>query len=52
MGVDQGGYLTDQATNEKMVETVVDAAIAEGIYVIIDWHADEKHQAEAVAFFE
>nr|ACP20205.1 beta-1,4-endoglucanase [Ditylenchus destructor] len=52
MGVDQGGYLTDQATNEKMVETVVDAAIAGGIYVIIDWHADEKHQAEAVAFFD
>ncbi|KAI1729764.1 cellulase (glycosyl hydrolase family 5) domain-containing protein [Ditylenchus destructor] len=52
MGVDQGGYLTDKAKNEKLVETVVDAAIAAGIYVIIDWHADEKHQAEAVEFFD
>ncbi|KAI1729763.1 cellulase (glycosyl hydrolase family 5) domain-containing protein [Ditylenchus destructor] len=52
MGVDQGGYLNDSATQENLVETVVNAAIAQGIYVIIDWHADENYQAEAVAFFD
>ncbi|KAI1729762.1 cellulase (glycosyl hydrolase family 5) domain-containing protein [Ditylenchus destructor] len=53
MGVDQGGYLTDPVTQEMLVETVVDAAIALGIYVLIDWHAsDKKYQAEAMAFFD
>lgn len=54
MGVDaNGGYLEDQAGNRAKVETVVDAAIAEGIYVIIDWHSHhaEDHPEAAVEFF-
>ncbi len=53
MGVDaKGGYLDDPA-NAARAETVIDAAIADGIYVIIDWHSHhaEQHTDAAVAFF-
>jgi endoglucanase len=33
------------------MQAVVDAAIEKGIYVIIDWHAHDLHQSEAVEFF-
>ena len=53
MGVEEGGYLTDPDIERARVETVVDAAIEEGIYVIIDWHDHDahNHQTQAVAFF-
>jgi endoglucanase len=53
MGVDASpGYLTGDMTNQKnLVKAVVDASIAAGVYVIIDWHCEAFHQTEAVAFF-
>ncbi len=53
MGVESGGYLTQPDTEKAKVKTVVDAAIAQGIYVIIDWHDHnaEKHPQQAIGFF-
>nr|VDC58062.1 Pv-eng-5 [Pratylenchus vulnus] len=51
MGVEDGGYLTDPSGQLAMVETVVEAAISLGIYVIVDWHVSATYQSQAVAFF-
>jgi len=54
MGVDEfGGFLSDAEGNQNRVETIVDAAIDNGMYVIIDWHSHhaEDFQADAVSFF-
>ena len=55
MGVeDPGGYLDNNVSNKNRVITIVDAAIDEGLYVIIDWHSHhaEDNTNEAVSFFE
>lgn len=52
MGVEpDGGYLQDSLRSMNLVKTVVDAAIKEGIYVIIDWHCHNIKLPEAKAFF-
>ncbi|MGY8764610.1 MAG: glycoside hydrolase family 5 protein [Fidelibacterota bacterium] len=55
MGVeDPGGYLDNKTANKNRVKTIVDAAIDEGIYVIIDWHSHhaEDYTNEAALFFQ
>ena len=49
----QGGYLGDPAGNLARVTTIVDAAIQNDIYVIIDWHDHKAHQhaEQALVFF-
>nr|ABY52965.1 GHF5 endoglucanase [Ditylenchus africanus] len=51
MAVDQGGYLTNASAQLNNVNNVVQAAINQGIYVIIDWHVSDNYQSQAVDFF-
>ncbi|GAA4271125.1 glycoside hydrolase family 5 protein [Aquimarina gracilis] len=54
MGVeDADGYLSNKDFEKQKVFTVIDAAIEEGIYVIVDWHSHhaEDHVEEAKTFF-
>lgn len=55
MGVeDSGGYISNPTENKNKVKKIVDAAIKEGLYVIIDWHSHhaEDYQQEAITFFK
>tara|TARA_Y100001936_G_scaffold201224_1_gene203371 strand:- start:63 stop:863 length:801 start_codon:yes stop_codon:yes gene_type:complete len=55
MGIeDPGGYLDNKQSNKERLQTVVNSAIDEGIYVIIDWHSHnaEDHLEEAKIFFQ
>ncbi|MCU0404436.1 MAG: glycoside hydrolase family 5 protein [Chitinophagaceae bacterium] len=46
------GYRDDPKGQRALIETVVDAAIKEGIYVIVDWHSHNINLAEAKEFFD
>jgi endoglucanase len=54
MGVEPaGGYLRSPDASKKLVKTVVEACIQNGMYVIIDWHDHHAtaHLQESKAFF-
>lgn len=46
-----GGYDKDPEGQTKRAEIAIDAAIAQGIYVVVDWHAHNPMPDEAVLFF-
>jgi len=55
MGADfNGSYLTHPKDNLKRVETVIEAAIENGLYIIVDWHSHhaENHTVQAIQFFQ
>lgn len=55
IGADKnGGYASDPEGNMAKAERVIDAAIAQGMYVLVDWHSHsaEKNPELAVKFFE
>ena len=52
MGVEpEGAYLDRPEWSKQKVMAVIDAALAEDLYVIIDWHSHNIVQEEAKVFF-
>lgn len=54
MGVEPGGgYLEQPEFQKQLVTTVIDQALKNGVYVLIDWHDHhaEKHVEAAKVFF-
>lgn len=51
IGAQMGGYDAQPEVETKRAETVIDAAIAQGIYVVVDWHAHQPRADDAVRFF-
>src|SRR5258705_10722873 len=52
MGVEPDrGYIKDSAGSVRKIKIVVDAAIKEDIYVIIDWNSHNINLEEAKIFF-
>lgn len=55
MGADKGGYIENPDAEKAKVTTVVDAAIANDIYAIIDWHIEgpnSQFKDQAKIFFD
>lgn len=51
IAVGEGGYLTNPEAEMTRARAVIDAAIREGVYVIVDWHAHDPEPEAAIRFF-
>jgi endoglucanase len=45
------GWMYNKENQVKMAETIIEAAIRNGIYVLIDWHTHHTHTGPAKEFF-
>ncbi|MBC7850336.1 MAG: glycoside hydrolase family 5 protein [Chitinophagaceae bacterium] len=53
MGIEpDGAYLQKPEWSASTVRTVIEAAIKENIYVIVDWHSHNINQKESIEFFK
>ena len=53
LGVEpENGYLKDAATSMQLITAVIDAAIQQQIYVIVDWHSHNIQLQQSKIFFE
>jgi len=54
IGVEGGGYLSNPEAELAKAFTIIDAAIKNGIYVVVDWHDHnaQNHLEQAKKFFE
>ena len=52
--VNLGGYLSDKSGQKAAIKRIIDAAIDEGIYVLVDWHSHyaENSKQDAINFFK
>lgn len=53
MGIElnKDGYLQNPGNSVRLIKTVVNACIKNGVYVLIDWHDHNIHEHQAVEFF-
>ncbi|WP_206185847.1 glycoside hydrolase family 5 protein [Sphingosinicella sp. BN140058] len=51
IAVHHGGYMEHPARETRKAEAAIDAAVALGLYVIVDWHAHQPEPEAASRFF-
>jgi endoglucanase len=51
IAVHAGGYMKHPERETRKAEAAIDAAVAHGLYVIVDWHAHEPEPEAAGRFF-
>lgn len=48
-----GGYLQDPVGQEQLITSIIDAAIKQGVYILLDWHDHhaDQHLQQSKEFF-